>query len=116
MCFTLIADGLVSDRAKCNPHLIDEHDGENGLVDELGFAAGEKKGERVRVRGGHVAQTGARCDNSEEVGESSVRVDLREAWDSLQDDVKLSSLAGTNWNTCGLNKKITMVSLLFHKE
>lgn len=74
----------------------------------------------MRVRGGHlarhVAQTGTRCDNSEEVGESSVRVDLREAWDSLQDDVKLSSLAGTNWNTCGLNKKITKVSLLFHME
>lgn len=30
---------------------------------------------------------------------------LREALDSLQDDIELSSLAGTNGNTSGLNGK-----------
>lgn len=95
---------------KGNAHLIDEHDGENGLVDMFGFAAGEKEKERERRQGGegghlaqHVAKIGADCDDSE-VGQRSTKFSLREALDSLQDDIELSSLAGTDGNTCGLNK------------
>lgn len=40
-----------------------------------------------------------------EVGQSSAKFNLREALDSLQDDIELSSLAGTNGNTTGLNEK-----------
>lgn len=41
-------NGPTSDSTEWRPHLVDEHDGENGLVDELGFAAEEKqKGEGV---------------------------------------------------------------------
>lgn len=109
VCVSLYTDRLVSKTApNVSPHLIDEHDGENGHVDEFGFAAGEKEGETWRGQRGHlaqhVAQLGTQCDNSE-VGESSVRFNLREAWDSFQDDIKLSSLAGTNGNTGGLNKE-----------
>lgn len=108
LCFTHVGR-FVSDRTKCNPHLIDEHDGENGLVDVLGFAVGEKEREGGRERQGrhlaqHVAEIGTQCDNSE-VGQSSAKLNLREACDSLQDDIELSSLAGTNGNTCGLKQK-----------
>lgn len=91
------------------PHLIDEHDWENGLVEKLSYAAEEKKKERER-RGGqrghlakHVAKTGTECGNSK-VGESSTKFDLREAFDSLQNDIELSTLAGTYGNSCGLKK------------
>lgn len=50
-----------------------------------------------------MAEIGADCENSE-VGQRSTKFSLREAWDSLQDDIELSSLAGTDGNTCGLNK------------
>lgn len=111
LCFTYVGR-FVSDRTKCNPHLIDEHDGENGLVDVPGFAVGEKEREGGRKRKGgqgrhlaqHVAGIGTQCDNSE-VGQSSAKFNLREARDSLQDDIELSSLAGTNGNTCGLKQK-----------
>lgn len=46
-------------------------------------------------------EIGTECDNSE-VGQSSTNFDLREAFDSLQDDIELSSLAGTNGNPCSL--------------
>lgn len=50
-----------------------------------------------------MAKIGADCDDSE-VGQRSTKFSLREALDSLQDDIELSSLAGTDGNTCGLNK------------
>lgn len=40
-----------------------------------------------------------------EVGQSLAEFNLREALDSFQDDIELSSLAGTNGNTTGLNGK-----------
>lgn len=90
------------------PHLVDEHDGENGLVDELGCAAEQKERQRRRGQRGHLAQhvakMGTECGNSK-VGESSTKFDLREALDSLQYDIELSSLAGTNRNSCGLKKE-----------
>lgn len=46
-------------------------------------------------------------DNTE-VGQSSAELNLREALDSLQDDIELSSLAGTNGNTSGLKTKQNM--------
>lgn len=70
----------------------------------------KRKRERERRQGGqgghlaqHVAKIGADCDDSE-VGQRSTKFSLREALDSLQDDIELSSLAGTDGNTCGLNK------------
>lgn len=99
---------MRSDRAQRNPHLVDEHDGENRLVDEPGLAAG---GEGRQTRAGqkrtsvsHVSKKGKRRDTAE-VGQSSAEFNLREALDSLQDDVELSSLAGTNGDTSGLNKR-----------
>lgn len=51
-----------------------------------------------------MAEMGTEFDNRE-VGRSSIKSNLREALDSLQDDIELSSLAGTDGNTCGLNKE-----------
>lgn len=51
----------------------------------------------------HVAKVRTVCVNSD-VGHSSTKFDLREALDSLQNDIELSSLAGTNGNPCGLEK------------
>lgn len=53
-----------------------------------------------------MAEIGTRCDNSK-VGQSSAKFNLREACDSLQDDIELGSLAGTDGNTCGLKKNQT---------
>lgn len=39
---------MRSSHAERNPHLVDEHDGENGLIDISGFAAGGEKRERPR--------------------------------------------------------------------
>lgn len=94
------------------PHLIDEHDGENGLVDVLGFAAGA---EREREREGRFRKDiwlnmwpkwgqNVATVNSK-VGQSSTKFNLREAWNSLQDDIELGSLAGTNGNSCGLKRE-----------
>lgn len=78
------------------------------MLMNLVLLQGRKRERRGGVKRGHlaqhVAQIGTQCDNSE-VGGSSVRFNLREAWDSFQDDIKLSSLAGTNGNTGGLNKE-----------
>lgn len=99
---------MCSNHAERNPHLIDEHDGKNGLVDEPGFAAG---GEERQTKAGqkghlsHVSKKGKQHNNTK-VGRSSAERNLREALDSLQDDIELSPLAGTNGNTSGLNKTI----------
>lgn len=66
----------------------------------------------------HVSQTGQKHENTK-VGRSSAEGHLREALDSLQDDIELSPLAGTNGNTSGLNKDWQQgnhekVSLLVH--
>lgn len=87
-------------------HLIDEHDGENGLVEVLGFPAG-----RRRETGGLPRTPGSTrlepCGNSD-VGQSSIDKHLREALDSLQNDIELSSLAGPDGNPCGLQDKETL--------
>ncbi len=61
-------------------------------------------GRSGRTSGSTCGPKWGQCDNSE-VGQSSAKFDLREALDSLQDDIELSSLAGTNGNTCGLKTK-----------
>lgn len=40
-----------------------------------------------------------------EVGHRSTTFDLREAWDSLHDDIELRSLTGTNGNSRGLTRR-----------
>lgn len=90
------------------PHLVDEHDGENGLVEEPGFPA---VAETRRVSGGggggggggrhlsqHVAGTGTQCDNSK-VGHSAAKFNSRESGHSLHNDIDLGPLAGADGNT-----------------
>lgn len=64
--FHSIRTGSSQTAPNVTPHLIDEHDGENGHVDEFGFAAGEKEGETWRGQRGHlaqhVAQIGTQCE------------------------------------------------------
>lgn len=62
----------------------------------------QSKSERTSVS--HVSKKGKQHDNTK-VGQSSAECNLREALDSLQDDIELSPLAGTNGNTSGLNEK-----------
>lgn len=49
---------------------------------------------------------GTQCDNAK-VGRSAAKFNLREASDSFQDDVELSSLAGADGNACGLLRQKT---------
>lgn len=97
----------LSDRAGWNSHLIDEHDGEDGLIDEPGSAAsGEDKADNVTSERTFVSHVFKKGNGAiPEVGQSLVEFNLREALNSLQDDIELSSLAGTNGNTSGLNEK-----------
>lgn len=62
------------------------------------------KGRSERTFVSHVSKKGKWNDNPD-LGRSSVELNLREALDSLQDDIELSSLAGTNGNTSGLKNK-----------
>lgn len=98
---------MRSSHAERNPHLVDEHDRENGLIDVPGFAAGGEKRQTKAGQKGHMShmcpKKGKQHDNTK-VGRSSAECNLREALDSLHDDIELSSLAGTNGNTSGLNK------------
>lgn len=95
------------DRVGWNPHLIDEHDGEDGLIDVPGGAvSGEDKLDNGRSERTFVSRVFKKGNGATpEVGQSLVEFNLREALDSLQDDIELSSLAGTNGNTSGLNEK-----------
>lgn len=95
------------DRGGWNPHLIDEHDGEDGLIDEPGGAvSGEDKADNGRSERTFVSHVFKKGNGAiPEVGQSLVEFNLREALDSLQDDIELSSLAGTDGNTSGLNEK-----------
>lgn len=97
----------LSDGAGWNPHLIDEHDGKDGLIDEPGGAvSGEDKLDNGRSERTFVSRVFKKGNGATpEVGQSLVEFNLREALDSLQDDIELSSLAGTNGNTSGLNEK-----------
>lgn len=49
---------MRSNQAERNPYLVDEHDGENGLVDVPGFAAGGEKRQTKAGQKGHSSHMG----------------------------------------------------------
>lgn len=48
--FVCLEGATCSNHAERNPHLVDKHNRENGLVEEPGFAAG---GEKRQTKAGH---------------------------------------------------------------
>lgn len=79
--------GFVLDYTKWDPHLIYEHDGENGLVDELGFAVGQKRAGDGVGQGGHLAQHVAR--NWDRVWQQRSGSEFNKFW--LTGNLRLSS-------------------------
>lgn len=97
------------------PHLVDEHDGEDGLVEEPGFPAATEETWRVsRGRGEGMGAGEDICLNMwPERGHSVTpakwvtvqhKFNSREAEDSFHDDVDLGPLASADGNTCRLER------------
>lgn len=55
---------MRSSHAERNPHLVDEHDRENGLIDVPGFAAGGEKRQTKAGQKGHMSHMCPKKGNS----------------------------------------------------
>lgn len=55
---------MRSNYAERNPHLVDEHDRENGLVDEPGLAAGGEERQTNASQKGHLSHMCPKKGNS----------------------------------------------------